>query len=83
MQMIRTGFGYMASQEHHHDEDARQLSLLVRSTLLKCIGSIIFIVTTPREKQLTLRSVVGMKTMLYGDAVRAQSTREPLAAAAP
>ena len=58
----------MASQEHHHDEDAKQMSLLLRSSLLKCVGSIIFIVSTPLEKTLTLRSIVGMKTMLWGDA---------------
>ena len=68
MQMIRSGFAYMASQEHHHDEDAKQMSLLLRSSLLKCVGSIIFIVVTPFDKTLTLRSIVGMKTMLWGDA---------------
>ena len=62
-------FGWLASQEHHHDEDSKQLSLLLRYTLLKCVGSVIFIVTTPRENTLTMRSIAGMKAMLYGDAV--------------
>lgn len=67
--MCTTTFGWLASQEHHHDEDAKQLSLLLRYSLLKCITSIIFIVVTPREKTLYYWNIAAMKTMLYADAV--------------
>ena len=51
------------------DLDAQQLSLLLRYTLLKCVTTISYVLTTPREDFLTLRNIVGMKTMLWADAV--------------
>ena len=68
-QICTQTFGWLSSQEHHHDLDAQQLSLLLRYTLLKCVTTISYISTCPREDLLTLRNVVGMKTMLWGDAV--------------
>jgi hypothetical protein len=67
--MCTTTFGWLASQEHHHDEDAKQMSLLLRYTLLKCFTSTIFLLVTPREYTLYRWNIASMKTMLYADAV--------------
>ena len=68
-QICTQTFGWLSSQEHHHDLDAQQLSLLLRYTLLKCVTTISYVLTTPREEFLTLRNIVGMKTMLWADAI--------------
>jgi len=67
--MCTQTFGWIATQEHHHDEDAKQLSLLLRYSFLKCITSVIFILTIPKTETLSVRSVTTMKTFLYADAV--------------
>ena len=68
-QMCTQTFAWIAMQEHHHDEDAKQISLLLRYTLLKCVTSVIFIITFPREETLSTRSVATIKTFLYSDAI--------------
>mmetsp|Transcript_11372 Transcript_11372/g.22828 ORF Transcript_11372/g.22828 Transcript_11372/m.22828 type:complete len:768 (+) Transcript_11372:268-2571(+) len=68
-QLCTQTFGWLASQENHHDEDAKQLSLLLRYSLLKCITSIIFIFVTPQVHTLYTFNIAAMKTMLCADAV--------------
>jgi hypothetical protein len=67
--MCTRTFGWLASKEHHHDEDAKQLSLLLRYTLLKCVTSVVFILATPQEFTLVRWNVAAIKAMLWADAV--------------